>query len=749
MLEIGTSLEKSLKSGATEACWLLNIYYNNDATATNVIHLSDRDRTIDGVDYIGAVKSWGTLRHKGDFFNFTSSTSTLLVEIDNTPNAIVGGRFTDLYSAKNFTNRKWELFLSDSGAVSTDPIGSGIISSDMDVDELSVQLYLLNYESKFDKKIPINTVDAATYPNAPDINLNKPIQMSFGEFDRTSTDAVLDYDRMWAKGRFPAIITSDTATVTALADSKDINTIRKRNIYTFQDNLFYAACNPSNVSAPSADGSGHILTFGGTSYFANISLNNLDTDSHRTNPLFINNEIVGGSTELRSESDGDFFTHLLYIPNSMAGLETFQNLRVKIAKATPGSVNGTATVFMGAGSAATITWDAVNQDILINTPTWPPSENIISIVIGNVADVITGILNVQEVGCEIEINTVQDYTAPIKIRSIDKDVDPYGGGTGGRYDSGESPNRESFYIDTVYSTNGGKEPEPVKAVFFAGKGRKFGSWITDSGRSTGYSPASSLRNPIYMVEEVVRSEVGLSTSDIDQTSFDAAGNTSTGSLSSVFGLSVNSIFFAFSQTEFISSLDFYKKIGEQCGTIFFISGNGKIKAAVRKRPASYTSSDKVFSCYYPDLKDISYKRTPLGQVRNDISVNYAKDYALGTFLGNATTSDATSQGNTSSGYNQVLTWEGDMSCALEPTTAEGYAAGLLAWHKDRHDLITFTTHKSSYQALEVGDVIGFIDWDPNFTVYGSTPGSNDFYMVTSVSKEGPFSTTIECMQVSD
>ena len=127
----------------------LKLYYND---ASNFIGVSDSHR-VDGSDiYYGIVASWGQYQQSLDFFNFTTSTGNMTVNLINTDQSIQGGRFSDLFSTNNFANRKWELFQNTSQAGTYDTaarmIGTGIISGDIQYDYTSVKLTLLDLSSK-------------------------------------------------------------------------------------------------------------------------------------------------------------------------------------------------------------------------------------------------------------------------------------------------------------------------------------------------------------------------------------------------------------------------------------------------------------------------------------------------------------------------------------------------------------------------------------------------------------------------
>lgn len=55
------------------------------------------------------------------------------------------------------------------------------------------------------------------------------------------------------------------------------------------------------------------------------------------------------------------------------------------------------------------------------------------------------------------------------------------------------------------------------------EGREFGSWITESGRSVGgFASGDLIEDPAFIIESLLRDELGLTTADIDTASFDAA-----------------------------------------------------------------------------------------------------------------------------------------------------------------------------------------------------------------------------------
>ena len=93
---------------SNQSFWYLKLYYGNE---TNFTGVSDRDRTISSVHYHGIVQSWGKLNFTLSVDNFTASQDTWSVKFVNTEKSCDVQRFSDLLSANDYENRKWELYV--------------------------------------------------------------------------------------------------------------------------------------------------------------------------------------------------------------------------------------------------------------------------------------------------------------------------------------------------------------------------------------------------------------------------------------------------------------------------------------------------------------------------------------------------------------------------------------------------------------------------------------------------------------
>ncbi len=765
MLTLGTNLIAELKNKATEACWLLDLFYNDDDTATNVIHLSDKDRTVGGVDYLGIVRSWGSLHHAADLVEFTSSTGTITIILDNTGNAIAGGRFTDLFATKNFANRKWTIHLSDGINVSTDSIGSGRISDDIDADDKTAIIQLLDYDKKFDIEIPASVVDSATYPNAPEKNIGKPFPMSFGDFSQYGT-AVTAFEAFLTYGKFPAIIT-DLKDIDAMTDKagEAMNALDTYNLF-MRITDSWAVCNPNNVTVNAAT---PIITFGQNSWSLNIliikdsstgaaagdeSLANLyDKDESTTKGLY-------------SAANGAERLHKFYLPvvseqevyDPGIGATGLSLVWLVLTASSVGGTNPEARIRYkrgddyAVGDWVVITPWATGYDGDYIGDNFPEMGAYVEIGIRdkNTADQVY--LIIKEILVNFAISPLKTFTKEVIVKV--NSVAPAGGiGRAGSH---------ARHKDKGFTTKVKRETflqYSAQYVYFAGKGREYGTWIDTingtaradyTGRSDpDYNAGALIENPIYIVESVCRTEGSFDEDDLDLYSFDRAGDGTIGIIEEVFNADCVNIKFAFSQYQFTTLKEFWERIGKQCGTLFYISGSGKLKAQVRRRTSNWSAGHENLEIDYNDIKNISFSKTPIVDVKNDITVKYACDYANEEMSKSVNpAADATSYGDGLTGYNQRLYLEEVMDCCLDAVTADNYADVLQTWHKDRHFIIKFETALPRYQALEIGDIIEFFNWSANFKVYGTIPTTADLFMVQDITKSGPGRTMISVMEVS-
>lgn len=774
MLNFDSNLTSALTSHSTEAFFTLKLYYNDDSVSTNVIHISDKDRTDGSDDYFGLVSSWGSYSQSLDFFNFTTSTGNMMVRLINTDKSIQGGRFSDLFSSKNFANRKWELFLNTSQAgtydTATRMIGTGIISGDIGYDYTSVKLTLLDLSTKRHKRLPSTVVDSSTYPNAPEKNINKPIPIAYGDFyEKTDIGTIptTHFDRFknFYKSAFPAIITDKfdigEAAVEAYVDSQTMHTLDSENVY------YYKSGNYATITGTvDATTNNPRLEFSGSRckvYFplSSSGFTTSGTGTH-TNEANISNGDFGDSSKTTiGVTDGNNVT-INYGVEPVTKLGEFVTAK---ALAKFGTVSATpiglsflkirgqafSSVSTNDEKEATLSFTSDEQSA------WDFTGGI-ALLLNSNSGAGAFAIEISEMGAvvEFDIDTIESH----KFQELYEETV-----TGGFAVETQFEKESEYFSETVTKTRTKTTtyPAEIDYVYCSGKGRKYGAWIdtVNSNNRTdengdepdpNYAANDLIENPVYMIEDILRTELSLDGSttgiDIDIETFDKAGNAQTdgtkGDIAFIFNDAIADIKFAFSQPKFINSKDLINKICKQICSWVWISGDGKFKIKTLLRPSDTFSADKTINFHDIDIKSIS--KTKMNTVRNDITVNYNYDYGQDQNLSQVNTTDSTSQGTTVNGNNQTLKLVIDGDSIIDTTTATQLADAYKTIFKDRKVILDFTCNRPTYHDLEIGDIVEFSNWDSNIKIYGDAMG-RDYYLITNISKR-PNSCSVKAIKVS-
>jgi hypothetical protein len=174
----------------------------------------------------------------------------------------------------------------------------------------------------------------------------------------------------------------------------------------------------------------------------------------------------------------------------------------------------------------------------------------------------------------------------------------------------------------------------------------------------------------------------------------------------------------------------------------FIGGDGKFKIKTLQKAADYGSANKTIDYVDINLKGIS--KTPLSQIKNDVTVNYDFDYMDEVFK-KSKNRTATVTAN-STGNNQVFKLKLDASAILDETTADNLAIAYKDIFKDQKVVLDFDCLRPYYNDLEMGDIIKFENWDSKIKIYGTAMGT-DYYMISDISKR-PSGCSIKAIKVS-
>jgi len=740
LLSFDSALSDSLKLSNTTSFWVLKLYYNDE---TNFIGVSEQDRQ-DGSDmYYGLVSSWGAYSQSLDFFNFTTSVGNMSVRLINTDMSFKGGRFSDDFATNNYANRKWELFQNTSGTSTYDTsarmIASGIISGDIKYDQHSISLTLLDKGSTYHKQLPTNVVDSTTYPNAPEKNIGKPIPMAYGDFHEDTFDGTLptshfDKYKYFYLGAFPAIVTNkwDTGSETqeASLDSVALHTIDDENIYFYKDGYyptFTGTISSSNNPIVQYQGSGASVYIPLT----NEGQGSATGDGNVTQPQRLVDRDFDLPTSWSTNYGKEKSVTLPYSVPLVNKLGKYTGISIITRWGTSNlgvADNGSFTWETAYGNASdgNIPSDTISKNnissLFENTDSWEFEGNI-DFELSNGSDFGGFSVAAYEAGLvidfdieDIESHKVQELYEATFVGGISLNAQF------GAESEGFSTTRILTRTKTILT------PSEIDYIYFSGKGRKYGTWI--NSRSTGYNTTLAIENPIFIIEEILRTELGLSSATIDESTFNTSGQQTGGYLGDIYDDDTDDVKFAFSQYKFINSKDLINRICKQILSWVYISGDGKFKIKTLKR--SYSSSDSDKTIDYTDINLKSISKTSLGGVRNDISINYNHDYGQDQFLSNVNpTADATSEGTGVDGYNQTLKLEMDAD-TLDSTTATQLADAYQTIFKDRKIIIDFDCKRPKYNDLEIGDIIDFSNWDSKIKLYGTA--MSGYFLISSIQK---------------
>ena len=731
MLSFSDALKNGLVAKNTHCFWVIKLYYNAEGSS-DFIGLSDGNRD-DGADfYHGLVTEFGNFVQSIDYLNFTSSIGNMTVKVVNSPNTINGGRFSDLLSTLNFGNRKWELFQCIQGVTPYDTadnlIAEGIIAGDFTYNRNEVVLQLLDKSGTIHKELPTNVV---TSTDAPEENIGKPIPMQYGDFHDNPNIGTIpsNFDKMFPFGRFPAIIINSwddsLNKVVAQCDSQAIKTRDADLVFQYQKNVY---ANLGDVSVNEASGIS-TLRFSGASNIYYPELKNTSGLADRT--------FTTGQT--LSASAGSTGTIQFDIPKQpKLGVITDINLLCSFQ----GFVGSGQDAFTfrdanNTGNSVNVTFSDSNLEQSIDIPltggnlifstteqeNWSFESTYEFFLDAGASVNVSAIF--KEVALEISYTAEQDYTATVEDVQEVKNV------------------TESFLLhdrrvmiprQVIKQTKEITSPSTAQYIYFGGKGREFNTWAVSSGgssRNNGYNFTDCIENPIYIVEDIIRSELGLVP---DVTTFDVAGNSSNGKIGNVFDDAVTDIKFAFSQNRFIDSKTLIENIGSLCGTFFFLSQGTTFKAVVLEKDADYDNTDAVANIDYTHITLDSIGLTPINAVRNSISVDYDYDYVKKQTKQSVSVTDSTSQGTTVDGVNQTLKLELEADKIIDTTTATALANYYKDISKDRKLVIMFDVPTPKHNALEVGDIINFTNWDSDIKLFGSSMTENFIFIVTQATK---------------
>ena len=733
MLSFSTDLANKLSKDSTNAIFLLRLYYGDE---TNFTGFSTIDYT-DGSDiYYGAIVSLGDYSQSLSFFGFNGKTNLLTVQIANTDFLEDKKRFSDLVGTNEYDNRKWELYVIPSdGSVSKQLIGVGVISGNFDYDHKSINIKLNDFSKGIDTTLPKTVIreddTANDFHYAPEENFNKPIPMLFGDhsyttdYDETSFNNSDGIERWATRSKVPAIVVNsyDTGTnkIIAKADTEALHTLNNVTVYFGKDGV-YSALNPSNVTVSASDAK---ISFSGTRAYAMIGLIMDDgTDSSYTKDKFVETTLEKnvnvGNQELfvfgvpKVPNLGTMITNpvkAFVIGKNVSGSDSVDiNYKVddtEVSSQDQAVGNGTRVLLGGIGSDGV---DISGGYTATQESGWDLESKLqmfVELTSGD-ADI-----NVDQAWIQIEYDADDTVNKTFYAEEVVFKEDPYYGGDRGTFESQKVTRRVDVF-------------DQVQTIYISGKGRKFTAAMTSS-RAHSFTTSDLIEHPVFVIENILRTELGLTDTNINTANFDSIY-----SATSTYKT-------AFSQYEFIGAMDLIDDICKQFCLYFFFDSQGKATIKNLKLKASYTSAD--FTIDFNEVQIGKISKTPLNQVKTNIRVEFDHDYSTSKNRLNVQTSSSSKADFNMSNETNMIVDANKIRFNVEGTSlanAKSVPSTILDLyediHQERKNIINITTLKPEYLKAEIADIVQISNVPSDIKLFG-TAISSQYFMITKVSRK--------------
>lgn len=716
MLSLSSNLSSALDKDAIASYWYLKLYYNDE---TNFIGLSDKDRTINSVAYYGLVTSWSNLTYSANLNDFDVRFAPINLIVTNTPKSIEGGRFSDLYSAKQFTNRKWELYFADDSVTSASDhqiIATGVIGMNTKYDHKKFEITLNNIINKYDVFAPTTTVSGV---DAPSENIGKPIPFVYGDFDRNTSLPSSDFDRHTG-GHAPMIVSNAWSIsgggIEAKADTEALHTLRDKNVEMYLEDI-YASFDDNLVDVtgnPIAYVSGNLLEAGRFATGVTEVQNFSNSTSKTLSVTGDTDDFSFGIPNLPSGVDRSVLKMLVYytsnmpVPDVAAPNDFFKFTNTANSPISDNLTQGTNVVqsipLTSTDSGRTI---KLRMDATDSGGTYSASIHTILIV---------GDYDIDDI-------TLEKKTFRTVVDQSSRDERSYSQG-------------EQIQQTEVFQTEEYNIPKNVRMLYGSLKGRKYNSDLTSS-RSNGYATTDFIENPVYMIEDIARKILSV---PVDTSSFDDYGTKTSGKLKHIFDVSnASDVKLRFSQYKPEKVSKILRRICRQSGLFYHFNESGAIRIFGRARSGYYISGNssdfltQTIDFDHCNLENIEY--TDSSYLRNHIIIRYGYDYGSEQVTQETSAvTDATSAGNSASGYLITNKLTSDASYINDDTVATAYANTLLDYFKDRKPIIKLTTGRMEYVNIEIGDIVNISNFPSDVKMFGTALASTDYFMVTNISK---------------
>lgn len=262
---------------------------------------------------------------------------------------------------------------------------------------------------------------------------------------------------------------------------------------------------------------------------------------------------------------------------------------------------------------------------------------------------------------------------------------------------------------------------PKMQAFADMAGLEFGSWVDTSpgARDNGFNATDLIDCPPYVIESILRDELGVADAGIDYASFDVLGNTTDGT--------IKDWLFAGQVIDDIDSAKLIDMLCKLCMARNFKRANGSETLQARNPSASIQENFNAGNMW-----NITRGRAPLSKVRNEFYVEYGYNPAskkcekLKFVTASENNFDAGGAGyetqcsDSQTNYATTETLRIKAKWINDDATAEAYCKALADYYTLRNYCCTFRTYPRFGFPLEINDSIDIVDtWFPS-TVQGLT-----------------------------
>lgn len=251
--------------------------------------------------------------------------------------------------------------------------------------------------------------------------------------------------------------------------------------------------------------------------------------------------------------------------------------------------------------------------------------------------------------------------------------------------------------------------ENIESAFAACEGREYDTWI--SSRSSNYSSGDAIEDPAGIIEDIIRNELSLSSSDIDLTSFINAENTSVKARINLHSKNM------------MNSNRVIRQLAEQSTFAFVWTGAGKAKLIPLNESSPTTNRTIPWSHIKGDI-EISKAKDIITQL--EVQSRYQQEYG-DVYRDLDTYDDATAQATPVGVVFYPVRWP-NIAGTSKTHVAEHLVKASTGLWSNTHNVIKFETDGFTNADLELGDWIELDDTtvDPHVKCYGESWSGKQF-----------------------